>query len=193
MSDSYRTQKEEVLAARKIKRDSEGKPIYPRIVVKPPTLGDLHPLTKQDLNRLFEEISLKYLYGLCRIELRSRLNEQIGNPFGQYSGRDKVITLFSLPTEWRLRNINDSLLSSVLKFYAEIEERHESIFVKWSDPKIMSLWFYCDVFTHELGHHFRAQYQHKNGRLGKYNHEEFVAELHAKRFTDALFKKVRNK
>lgn len=189
MSDSYRTQKESVLAARRIKRDVKGNPVYPRIVVKPPSDGDIHPLTKQDLNRLFKRIPIEYLYGLKRIELRPRKNKEVGSPFGQYCASERVITLFSLPDEWKLKSIGSSIFCSLTKFYAEISEEKDFVIVRWRDQSVMCLWYYCDVFTHELGHHYRAQYRHKNGGLGKYEHEEFVAELHAKRFTDALFRK----
>jgi hypothetical protein len=189
MSDSYRTQKESVLAARRIKRNSQGEPIYPRIIVKPPSKGDVHPLTKQTLNRLLRQIPIEYVYGLRRIELQGRLNTGIGHPFGLYLPDEKVVRLFSLPTEWRLKKLGKSFRSSLLKFYAEISEEDESVIVNWPDQNVMTLWYYCDVFTHELGHHFRCQYRHKNGGLGSRIHEEFVAELHAKRFTDALFRK----
>lgn len=193
MSDSYRTEKESIAAARRIKRNSNGQIVYPRVVVKPPTLGDAHPLTRRDLSKLFQEIPLEYLYGLNRIELRGRLNNEIGRPFGQYSPTEKVITLFSLPYEWRFQSLKQGFRSSLLRFYPQIVDEDDSVIVRWPKPEIMSLWFYLDVFTHELGHHYRVQYRHKNGGLGRYKDEELVAELHAERFTNKLFEKARAK
>ena len=109
MSNSFRTQKESVLAARRIKRNAEGKPIFPRVVAKAPTVGDIHPFTKPQLQRLFDRIPIEYLYGLRRIELKPRLNNEVGNPFGLYLPSEKTIRLFSLPTEWRLKHLSDSL------------------------------------------------------------------------------------
>ena len=193
MSDSFRTQKESVLAARRIKRDAEGKPIFPRIVAKPPTVGDIHPITKPQLQRLFDQIPIKYLYGLRRIELKQRLNSDVGNPFGLYSPNEKTIKLFSLPTEWKLKHLSNSVRFSLEKFYADITEEDKFIVVRWKNVEVMCLWYYCDVFTHELGHHFKMQYYHKNGGFGSYQHQEFVAELHAKRFTDAIFRGLKRK
>lgn len=193
MSNSYRTQKESLAAARRIKRDADGKPIFPRIIAKQPTVGDVHPLTKSNLQRLFDRIPIEYLYGLRRIELKPRLNDDVGNPFALYSPSEKTIKLFSLPIEWKLKHLSDSLRFSLEKFHAIIIEENEFIIVRWRDVAIMSLWFYCNVFAHELGHHFKTQYYHKNGGFGSYRHQEFVAELHAKRFTDALLRKSENK
>lgn len=190
MSDSFRTQKESVLAARRIKRDAEGKPIFPRIIAKKPTIGDIHPLTKPQLQRLFDQIPIEYLYGLRRIELNPRPNNEVGNPFGLYLPSTKTIKLFSLPAEWKLEYLNSSLRISLKKFYAEITEEDKFIIVRWRDVEVMCLWYYCDVFAHELGHHFKMQYYHKNGGFGSYQHQEFVAELHAKRFTDEIFRRI---
>lgn len=51
----------------------------------------------------------------------------------------------------------------------------------------MSVWFYCEVFAHELGHHFRNQYRYKRKRA-EIIKEELVADLHARRFKESLFK-----
>lgn len=193
MSNSYRTEKESIIAARKIKRNSNGGIVYPRIVIKPPAPGDVHPLTPKYLRILFEKIPIEYLYGLRKIELRSRSNNEIGRPFAHYSGAQKTITLFSLPHEWKFQHPNWDFCMSLLKFHPKIIEEEDSLIVRWKNPKAMSLWFYLDVFTHELGHHFRMQYRHKNGALGRYKDEELVAELHARRFTDAMIKKFRHR
>ena len=191
MSNSFRTQKESVLAARRIKRDVEGEPVFPRIVVKPPTAGDIHPLTKSNLQRLFDQVPIEYLYGLRRIELKPRPNNDVGNPFALYSPSEKTIKLFSLPREWKLKHLNNSIRYSLEKFHAEITEDEELIVVRWRNVEVMCLWYYCDVFAHELGHHFKTQYYHKNGGFGSYRDQEFVAELHAKKFTDAVFNKLK--
>ena len=192
MSNSFRTRKEAILAARRIKRDDEGNPVFPRIITKPPITGDIHPITKPHLQHLFDRIPIEYLYGLRRIELKPRLNNDVGNPFGLYLPGEKTIKLFSLPKVWKLKHLSSSLRFSLENFYAEITENDESIIVRWQNIEVMSLWYYCDVFTHELGHHFKTQYYHKNGGFGSYRHQEFVAELHAKKLTDVLFNQLRN-
>ncbi|HVF10993.1 MAG TPA: hypothetical protein VNA16_09340 [Abditibacteriaceae bacterium] len=188
MSQSERTQKEGDIARRRIRLTASGQIVYPRIIVKPPRPGDVHPLTRQDLRSLFKRIPLKYLYGLRRIELRSRGNDEIGHPYGSYRPGEKVIVLYSLPYEWRFPGYNaGNVYSSFRRFCAEITEDDDSVIVRWPDPKKLSYWFYSDVFAHELGHHFRWQYRHKNGRFGRLRDEELVAELHAERLTKARF------
>lgn len=193
MSDSYRTQKESVVAARRIKRDAQGDPIYPRIIAKRPSPGDIHPLNRSRLLRLFESLPIEYLYGLKQIELQPRLNERIGDPFALYIRSEKTIRLFSLPTEWRLDRLPPFLRKSLGTFRARIEDEKGQIVVKWRSDAVMSLWYQCEVFVYELGHHFRGQYRHKNGNWGLRWHEEWVADLHARRYWHSLIREYRER
>lgn len=192
MSRSYRTQKEALIAERRIARHEDGSIVPPRIIERSPRIGDIHPLNKRALINVLKKIPVQYIYGLSRIELRAREND-IGCPFGSYRRDEKVIILYSLPTVWRLSAISRKHAETLAKFYAEISFDNEGVTVSWKENILLTLWFYFDVFTHELGHHYVEQYKNKNGRLGGRRYNEIIAELHAQRFTGDFFKKVRSK
>jgi len=176
-----------VIARRNIRRDSDDAPVLPRLIQRKPHQGDVHPLAKKALTRLLTRIPQTYLYGLSRIELRARSSKEIGQPFGLYLPDEKAILLYSLPTKWELEFIGPSLAMSIRRYYGSIVEGDDQIQVRWPNKDVMSLWFYCYVFTHELGHHYRHQYRYKR-KSGDMVDEELVADLHAKRLTDELFK-----
>jgi hypothetical protein len=93
MSRSRNTEKESVRAARGIGRDEEGELSLPRIIVRKPRRGDIHPLPKSILVRLLKHVPVEYFYGLSRIELRARQGK-IGDPFGAYGRDEKAIILY---------------------------------------------------------------------------------------------------
>ncbi len=192
MSRSYRTQKESVIARRNIRRDPEGSPVLPRLIQRKPHQEDVHALPKQALARLLTRIPQTYLYGLSRIELRARSSKEIGQPFGLYLPDEKAILLYSLPTKWELDFIGSSLELSIKRYYGNIIKGNGQINVSWPNKEVMGLWFYCYVFTHELGHHYRQQYRYKR-KSGGLAEEELVADLHAKRITDELFKNFKKR
>ena len=165
MSRSYRTQKESVMAGRRAQRDREGSIVFPRIVEREPASGDIHPLSKRTIAQQLKNLPVEYLYGLSRIELRARQGSEIGRPFGSYWNDERAIILYSLPTVWRLQGISKEFAKSLARFYADFKFEEEVVMVSWPNEAVMGLWFYCDVFAHELGHHFVEQYQNKNGRV----------------------------
>jgi hypothetical protein len=186
MSRSYRNQKESVTAKRRVSRRADGSIILPRVIARAPTLGDTHLITKQMLARLLPKLPVEYLYGLSRVELRARHRPAVGEPFGCYWPDERAIVLYSLPPIWYFRSLTRSLRASLEKFYAIIDPQGDGFRISWRDEAFMALWFYCEVFVHELGHHFVEQYKSKNSRIGSRRHEELVAVLHARRFTDEL-------
>jgi hypothetical protein len=187
MSRSYRTQKESVIAERRVARHPDGSVILPRVIECIPTPGDCHPLTKRTLARLLPKIPVEYLYGLSRIELRARHRPGVGEPFARYRVGSRDMLLVSLPPVWYCKPLDPYFRASYEKFNAIIEQEGEGFRISWRGPAALSLWFYCEIFTHELGHHFVEQYRAKNGRVGSARLEELVADLHARRFTDDLF------
>jgi len=194
MSRSYRTQKESVIAERRMPRDNNGDIEYPRVVERKASRGDIHPLSKSALNRLFRNmLPIEYLYGLKRIELRPRKNSRIGCPFGEYQWDERVIRLYSLPLEWNLDYFDKELLDSITKYHKNIgpaESGERLIYVKWPEEPMLGMWYYSYVLTHELGHHFNEQYKAKKKRLQTFRHEEMVADLHSKRLTAELHKEL---
>jgi hypothetical protein len=193
MSRSYRTQKESVIAERRVERGADGNVVLPRVVERQPASGDIHPLSKRTLTRLLQKLPVEYLYGLSRIELRARQGSEIGHLYGCYWKDERAIVLYSLPTVWRLRGISKNFARSLTRFYADFKFEEEVVVVSWRDEAVMGLWFYCDVFTHELGHHFVEQYQNRNGRVQGRRFEEFVANLQARRFTEEVFARYKSK
>jgi len=184
MSRSFHTEKESVTARRRGN-------MLPRVVVRAPARGDIHPLTARAIRGLFEHIPAEYLHGLTRIELRAR-NAKVGQPFGCYQRREKVVILYSVPpTIWEFPGLRADFRRSLQACYAVISKEEGRVRVTWPDESLISLWYYSDVFTHELGHHYVEQYRHKNGRVGGRLFREFVAEMHARRFTEQLFKRRR--
>lgn len=194
MSRSYRTQKEATIANKRMPRDRSGSIVYPRVVERKPSPGDIHPVSKPVLSRLFcDMIPLEYVYGLKRVELRPRRNNQIGYPFGEYQWDEPVIRLYSLPLEWSFKGFDKQLLDSVVSCNGIVrlaDSGEDLIHVKWPGEACLGLWFYSYVITHELGHHFNERYKTKNSRSKAGKYEELVADLHAKRLTEALHKEL---
>lgn len=191
MSRSYRSQKESVTAERRIARTADGSPQLPRIIERAPAPGDSHPIPKRVLRHFLERVPVEFIYGLSRIELRARELPLIGAPFGSYWVGERAIVLYSLPPTFQCRSLTADFRRSLNRFHAKVESHSEGFTISWPEPAIMSLWFYSFVFTHELGHHFVEQYKTKNSRIRSRNAEELVADLHAERFTDELFKAFR--
>ena len=178
-------------AHRRTSKNKAGAIIFPRIIERRPRRGDMHPLNGRAVRAILRQIPLEYLYGLSRIELRARTSD-VGVPFGQYRRDEKAIILYSLPSLWIFPSLNPTMRHSLSRFYAKIEPTPEGLVcVTWPKDCLMSLWFYCEVMAHELGHHYRWQYRHRNGRKGSRVDEEIVADLHAKRLTDQILQKGR--
>ena len=95
MARSYQTEKPSVLARYRIPRDRDNRFVYPRVIARRPSPGDVHPLSKQALSGILRQTPIEYLYGLKRIELRPRRNNKIGEPFGCYLPDEKTIWLYS--------------------------------------------------------------------------------------------------
>ena len=185
MSRSLRTQKESVAARRRVST-------LPRVTERAPARGDIHPLTARAVRGLFERVPVEYLHGLARVELRARQTAEVGQPFGCYRRGEKVVILYSVPpTIWEFSGLRADFRRSLESCYAVISQHEDRVRVTWPDDSLISLWYYAHVFTHELGHHYVEQYRHKNGRVGGRLFNEFIAEMHARRFTEQLFKRRR--
>lgn len=193
MSRSYRTQKESLIAERRIARYEDGSIVFPPIIERSPKIGDIHPLSKSYLMSVLPIIPIEYLYGLDRIELKAREKDVIGRPFALYRRDEKAIILYSLPIIWRMQSGSKEFAKTLLDFYADLSFDDSCMIVTWNEPVLMSLWYYLFVFTHELGHHFVNQYKHKNGRLLGVNHNELIANLISKRFINEFFSRISKK
>ena len=96
------------------------------------------------------------------------------NPGSRCAWRFYILKVFDTPLE-------------ILRFFGDIDVEDQGITVTWNEPVLFSMWFYCRVLVHELGHHFAEQYAHKNGVIQNRKGHELIAELTSQRFTEKFF------
>jgi hypothetical protein len=194
VSRSLRTQQPEAAARRRVPRDEAGEIVLPRIVVRRPRRGEIHPLPARALRKILRrEVPIEYLNGLERIELRPRIANEVGDPFGMYLRAEKTIVLYSLPLEWTWeRGVPRSLIAGMRRFYAQVEETPSEVHVRWPAAEVLLMWFFIEVFAHELGHHYRYQYRIRRGSGAARRHEEFIADTHTARFYGAMIERLRS-
>ena len=192
MSRSFRSQKRSVIAERRIRRVRSGAPRLPRIVQSRPRAGDTHPLSKAFVRGVLLNLPIEYLYGLRKVELLSRVSTEVGIPYALYRLDEKEILLYSMPMSWTWKEASmDSLeIRKMRKWYAVAIEQNQGITIQWPHESMRAMWFYIEVFAHELGHHHRNQYQGRN-RRASISDEELIASLHSNRFYKRLLRRVR--
>lgn len=195
MSRSHNTDKESVRAECRIDRDVDGRVWLPRIVVRRLAPGDIHPLPRQVLSGAIRlDVPVEYIYGLDRIELRARKGNRIGqHPFAEYWRDEKAIILYSLPMSWVVDSMPSSRRQSVESFGAEVQGKGKVWHVRWLSEAGLTMWFFMEVFLHELGHHFAEQYKKKRGRIRGRKFNELNANLHAIRLSRDAFKRFRQR
>jgi hypothetical protein len=165
----------------------DGEVRLPRILVRKPKRGDIHPLSKSMLARALQRIPLEYLYGLTRIELRARHGNGIGAPFGAYRPGDKVVILYSLPMVWLIDWMTEGYQKDLERFGARVSQDGRTWQVRWRSRSWLSLWFFKEIVLHELGHHFAEQYKNKRSRIRGIRFREMNANLHSFRLARAMF------
>lgn len=183
MSLNSRTIPTKKIAARRFARDREGRPVLPRVVERRPRPGDIHPLDRKHLALFLRYQPTDYLYGLKQVELRPRLTEEIGRPFGYYSPSEKAIVLYSVPAqEWHFPAPGPRAVAQFVACGATVtEEEGGSVRVCWTDPIDAAYFLYREVLLHELGHHYDYQYRHKRKYPSGRIYEETSANRHAMR------------
>jgi hypothetical protein len=183
MSRSYRTEKVSRIATRRLRKNSSGELILPRIVERRPAKGDAHPIPAGVIRRILGVVPVEYVYGLRLIELRARQNS-VGLPFAFYRPGERKIVIYSVPPVWEFELLPPSLRRSLKRFHAAIADSPARTMsrITWNPPEFRTVWFAAEVLAHEFGHHLRFQYRHKNGRFGRRVDEELVAQLHSERF-----------
>ncbi len=189
MSRSYRTQKRSVLAARRINRDSTGRPMLPRIIERKPFPGDSHPISRTFLRNTLRHLPIKYLYGLKRIELLPRTSMEVGSPFALYLLDEKAIFLYSMPMIWTWENMFTDIgrqWDMRHRWGAKIIREGDGVRIEWPDRQCRERCFFATTFIHELGHHFRNQYPGIN-KWASRKHEELIADLHSERYFRNIF------
>ncbi len=193
MSRSRNTEKESVWAGTRIRRDEDGEPCLPRIIARQPKHGDIHPLPKSVLAHLLKSIPAEYLYGLSGVELCARQGKRIGEPFGEYRPAEKVIILYSLPTSWIIDVMSEGGQKRMEAYGARVSQHGRRWHVHWPSEVGLGVWFFKEVVTHELGHHFAEQYKKKRGRIQGVRFKEMNADLRSSRMTREMFNRLKRR
>ena len=185
MSKSFRTQPIPITARRRIKKDAQGNIEYPRIVFRKPRLGDLHPIDKKLMKSILERIPVEFIYGLKTVEMRSRKNEKIGDPYGLYRYSERMIVLYSVPSDsWVLDGFTPLWRKAFRAWGSKVEKQGKTFFCTWAPSKLKH--FFCAVLCHELGHHYTFQYDSKNKLIPHQTTNENLADLHGSRILKAI-------
>jgi hypothetical protein len=192
MGRSRNTEKESVWAGRRISRNEDGEPCLPRIIARKPRRGDVHPLPKSILAGALRTIPIEYIYGLSRIELRARQG-RIGDPFGAYGRDEKTIIFYSLPRLWVVDLMSEGGQKDLEAFGAKVSQHGRQWHVYWPSEAGLAVWFFKEVVTHELGHHFCNQYEKKRGRIRGVKFREMNANLHSLRLTREMFNRLKRR
>lgn len=188
MSRSYRTRPKNIIAQERMPCDSRNQIIFPRITIRKPKAGDIHPLNRKIIAKVYQKLPLEYFYGLKEIELRAR-PKGIGKPFGKYSPRSKKIILYSVPRDqWDIPNPTNSFVEALRRYCAKIESVDGGIVVTW-DEFFLLIMFYLSILFHELGHHYMHQYKCKQKPPMDVYLEEWHADAQAIRLQKHTFKK----
>jgi hypothetical protein len=154
MSLSYRTMPTEQLARWHYPRNPDHYLIRPRVIEREPRPGDIHPLPQSDLRAFLGVVPIDYTYNLRFVELRPRVSEEIGHPYGFYRFKERMIVLYSVPArEWffplRLQHYAQGYLKS---FRADAEITDMGVRVTWKQAKDLSL-FRTPIKTGRKGPH----------------------------------------
>jgi hypothetical protein len=194
MSRSRNTEKESVRAKYRIARDEDGDVQLPRIIVRRPACGDIHPLPRNILvGALRFDVPIEYIYGLKRIELRARQGKHVGRYFAAYRRDEKGIILYSLPLQWTIETMPKNRKRELESWGVKIFRKDNKWQVHWPSEIELCMWYFTEVFTHELGHHFAEQYKKKRGKIGSRKFRELNANLHSLRLTRDIFKRMRKR
>jgi len=188
MSKSYRTRQPGVDADLRLRR---GEP-PPRIRVREPRPGDVHPIDSAHLRNLLQAAPLQYVLGLRTVELRARPTATVGDPFAEYRPREKTIILYSLPLTWTWEGLlhEPSCADSMRRHRASVAVDGTGVSVRWPSRSRLGFWFWRFVVNHELAHHYRYHYRARRS-LTTGAREEAVADVHAHRLFRAYVRRGR--
>jgi hypothetical protein len=150
-----------------------------RIMERRPAPGDIHPINARQIHCILPRLEQSYLYGLTAIELRPRVGNEIGRPYGEYLNDENVVRLYSLPfPRWRL---SGRVATGLFDIHgASIASEGDDTIVHW--PRLVDLgYFMYEVLLHELGHHHHRRYRTKRPHPRTPAAKESSAEHHARK------------
>lgn len=166
-------------------QDPSGEPILPRIIIKRPRRGYLHPLEKSDVLRILDFAGAEAIYGLRSIELvRQPAITAPGFPlFGRLivPGRIKLYEQPSPP--WRLPGILPEAEAMKMQRAGadiEVDDEVKATFVDWPKDSLRDFMIF-EVLLHEVGHHIL---QHNTGKRTQRIVRTRDHEAFARRYAD---------
>ena len=164
-----------------------GKIIFPNVIQKKPSSGDLHPLSKAILNKLFRLLPLTYTSRLEAIKLRPRGEQKVGDPYGSYSPEEKTIVLYSLPEgSWKFDRLHFATRYKFTKYGFRVTNEGPLVAVKWKKLYKLAYWFYCEVLAKKLEEHYQIKYEQKHGTMTEKDLKKAHKALHSKFLTKKL-------
>jgi hypothetical protein len=121
---------------------------------------------------------------LRRIELRSRISNDVGAPYGRYWPGEQFIILYSVPADrWRFDAMSAAAAEAFRSYDAIVTLEDAAAYVAWSRRFDLAYFFYQEVLLHDLGHHHDFQYRHKRKLPGGRRLKEHSAEQHKRRLS----------
>ncbi len=157
--------------------------IYPRIIERKPKEGDIHPLSKQEILSILEEVPAEYIYNLKTIELVPRNSNS--KYAGLYLRSEQKVVIYSYPIE-EIKEITD-IIYFVLAERCNLPvpdyeiENADEIKVQWSKESLS--WYFKHLLFHELGHHLsNINKQRRKYAVG--DSQEKLADLRAQRLME---------
>jgi len=160
--------------------DVEPAPL-PRVIVRRPRSGFVHPADRADVRRLLELLGAACTYGLCTVELAQGGGE---GRLGTLVVPGKIILYDQRPSPWRLPGALAAGESERLRRSGALVEPAgdgTQTIVTWPGETLRDFLLF-DVLLHEIGHHLL---QHDKGkrreRIARTADHEAFAERFATR------------
>lgn len=154
--------------------------VYPRIIVRKPKNGDIHPLSKSAILDILEEIPAEYIYKLRSIELRARVSEPIGLLSRYHSDAGKII-LYSQPEEFA-GDFNCFLQVCYMRYsgikYPDFYPGRDSISFKWTESDLKE--FTIGNLFYELANHLR-EINRTRRKIPVGNYSDKCSDMHESR------------
>ncbi len=149
----------------------------PRIIVRKPTIGDIHPIGLKWIRSYLLDVPLPYLNNLTAVECRPR-SGAVGKPFGAYLVSERRIILYSVPAEeWRFSKKFEASIPAYRSHGAQVNVDDKGFRVTWPNPAKLEILFVETLF-HELGHHYNFTYRRRRKVPSEKIAQESIADAH---------------
>lgn len=167
-------------------------PVLPRIVVKRPRQGHVHPARKADIIDILQFFGERCFYGIQSIKLLEGSASLAGENL--LMGRLEVpgvIILYDQPVSpWFISgSIPATTRERLERAGATVEVSSDNIhsLVHWTDSDLKNFMLF-EVLMHEIGHHLIQQYKGKRSdRVARTKDHEAFANMFAIRCRESYF------